>query len=358
MIEKLKGRVFKVGGAVRDKLLNREVTETDYVVINSSPEELKKLGLIKVGKSFPVFLHPKTKEEFALARTENKISKGYHGFNFNIENISLEMDLKRRDLTINSIAEDFEGNIIDPFNGRQDLKNKILRHTSSAFKEDPVRVLRLARFYAVLEDFIIAPETFEIVRELKNSNELNYLTKERILKELEKMVKKARKPYLFFYILEKLDVLENIFPYFKKFEKLKDLEYLKLWEMLAILGLENNFTEFKKMKLSKQNLTYILTFINSFKFFQIIPKKENIDDLIKFCSFFRNDEVLETILRFHEKLLKTELNIQHYKNILKEYKSAGKFLIHSERQSKEKLYQIRVKKLTVFLDYLEKNETI
>ena len=141
--------VFEVGGAVRDSLLDRPITERDWVVVGSNPTELLELGYRQVGKDFPVFLHPQTGEEYALARTEKSIAPGYHGFSFDISaDVSLEQDLGRRDLTINAMARNRNGELVDPFGGQDDLKARVLRHTSEAFTEDPLRILRVARFAA------------------------------------------------------------------------------------------------------------------------------------------------------------------------------------------------------------------
>ena len=180
-------KTYLVGGAVRDKLLGIEPKERDWVVVGSSPEEMKSQGYIQVGKDFPVFIHPKTGEEYALARTERKSGHGYTGFEFNINpSITLEEDLERRDLTINAIAEDEIGLLIDPFNGQQDIKDKKLRHVSNAFSEDPLRVLRVLRFKTNFPDFEIVPETEDKINEIISSGELEYLTGERIWLEMYK----------------------------------------------------------------------------------------------------------------------------------------------------------------------------
>jgi len=180
-------KTYLVGGAIRDKLLGIEPKERDWVVVGSSPDEMKSRGFKQVGKDFPVFLHPKTGEEYALARTERKSGHGYTGFEFNINsNVTLEQDLERRDLTINAIAEDEKGNLIDPFNGQKDIKDKKLRHVSDAFSEDPLRVLRVLRFKTSLPDFEIVSETNDKINEIINSGELDYLTGERIWLELYK----------------------------------------------------------------------------------------------------------------------------------------------------------------------------
>lgn len=205
---------YLVGGAVRDKLMKREVTERDWVVVGSSPEEMLALKFEPVGKDFPVFLHPITREEYALARTERKTSRGYHGFSFDTSShVTLEEDLKRRDLTINAIAEDENGDIIDPYRGQDDLQKKILRHVSEAFAEDPVRVLRVARFAArFAEDgFTIAPETLALMRKMGENGECDFLVPERIWKEMTRALQENR-PVVFFQTLKDCGVLKKILP--------------------------------------------------------------------------------------------------------------------------------------------------
>ncbi|AJI48141.1 CCA tRNA nucleotidyltransferase [Francisella philomiragia] len=207
---------YLVGGAVRDILLGIAPKDRDWVVVGATETQMIKAGFTKILSSFPVFLHPETKEEYALARSEKKIAKGYHGFEVNFSsNITLEEDLKRRDLTINSMAIDKNNNIIDPFNGQNDIKNRILRHTSEAFIEDPLRVVRLARFKVQLSafNFSIADETINIIKSIIKSGELNYLTKERLHIEF---IKALRNPKIFFETLDEFDSLRIIFPSIKK----------------------------------------------------------------------------------------------------------------------------------------------
>ncbi len=214
-------QIYLVGGAVRDRLLGLEVKEKDWVVVGATPEEMEKLGYRPVGKDFPVFLHPKTKEEYALARTERKSGKGYKGFIcYASPDVTLEEDLKRRDITINAMASTKEGEIIDPYQGQTDLKNKVLRHVSPAFAEDPLRVLRVARFAAYLEDFQVAPETLRLMQQLSESGELLTLSPERIWKELERVMRMAA-PVRFFEILSACHAKEVLFPEIQNFEILK-----------------------------------------------------------------------------------------------------------------------------------------
>lgn len=204
-------QVYLVGGAVRDKLLNIQSKDNDYVVIGETPETMEALGFLPIGSDFPVYLHPNTKEEYALGRTERKSGKGYTGFVVDASpNVTLEEDLARRDLTINSMALDENGTIIDPFNGQADLKNKILRHTTQAFVEDPVRVLRIARFLARYgSDWSIHPSTTALMHELKNKGELEHLVPERVWLETEKALGEKH-PELYFQALDGLGIFPEI----------------------------------------------------------------------------------------------------------------------------------------------------
>lgn len=205
---------FLVGGAVRDRLLGRPVSERDYVVVGATPEVMEAQGFRPVGRDFPVFLHPRTQEEYALARTERKTARGYHGFSFNASpEVTLQQDLGRRDLTINAIAEASDGSLIDPFEGRRDLDARLLRHVSEAFVEDPVRLLRVARFAAQLEPwgFRIAPETTAMLRELVHSGEVDALVPERVWAECEKALASPA-PLRFFETLRETGALAVLFP--------------------------------------------------------------------------------------------------------------------------------------------------
>jgi tRNA nucleotidyltransferase (CCA-adding enzyme) len=204
-------RLYKVGGAVRDRLLGREVKDRDWVVVGSSPQEMEQLGFRRVGKDFPVYLHPESGEEYALARTERKTGRGYHGFRFDTSpTVTLEEDLSRRDLTINAMAEAEDGTIIDPCNGRDDLRAGILRHVSPAFVEDPLRVLRVARFAARL-GFATASETNALMRKISASGELLALAPERVWVELDRALGEPR-PDHFIRTLRDCDALAILFP--------------------------------------------------------------------------------------------------------------------------------------------------
>ena len=249
--------IYLVGGAVRDQLLGLDVSEKDWVVVGSTPKELISKGYKQVGKGFPVFLHPKTQEEYALARTERKSGVGYHGFDcFFSPEVTLEEDLLRRDLTINAIAMGNNGELIDPYNGRRDLKLGILRHVSDAFKDDPLRLLRVARFASKFEKFNVSCETLEMMRSMRD--ELPFLPRERIWKELSRTLELAA-PWRFFEVLKDAGVLKDFFPEninygdtFKGFcEKYEDLSM-----RMSILYAKSSYSDLKcylkKVCVSKQ----------------------------------------------------------------------------------------------------------
>ena len=209
---------FLVGGAIRDKILGiaTESTEKDYVVVDSSPEEMKSLGFRQVGKEFPVFLHPQSKEEYALARLERKVGKGYKGFEFNTsKSVTLEQDLSRRDLTINAIAQnkDGSGEYIDPFGGLDDIKARKLKHVSEAFTEDPVRILRTARFASRFNHlgFKIDSKTLDLMKMMVSSGEVDALTPERVFKEIN-LSMNSESPSIFFEVLIESGAYQRLFP--------------------------------------------------------------------------------------------------------------------------------------------------
>jgi tRNA nucleotidyltransferase (CCA-adding enzyme) len=207
-------QVYLVGGAVRDRLLGREVKERDWVVVGATPAELERAGFLPVGRDFPVFLHPKTKEEHALARLERKVAPGYRGFTTEFSpGVTLEDDLRRRDLTINAMAEDAAGRVIDPYGGLRDLEARLLRHVSDAFAEDPVRILRVARFaarYAAL-GFRVADETLTLMREMVAAGEADALVAERVWAETEKALGEPA-PDVFVRVLRDCGALRVIYP--------------------------------------------------------------------------------------------------------------------------------------------------
>ena len=307
--------IFQVGGSVRDELMGVQPKDRDWVVVNSSPEEMEKDGFKPIGKDFPVFLHPETNEEYALARTEKKSGVGYKGFEFYFDSsVTLEEDLKRRDFTINSIAKDKNGNIIDPFNGKLDVEKKIFRHTSSAFVEDPLRVLRFARFksYNHLFDFEICSETVDCFEKIINARELKELSPERVWMETKKALENKH-PEKFFEVIIKHKLTD---PWFKKLNTVScdgsspelrwaDIQRVNNFQLSDLLPIPNSFQ--KTQDLLRQVLD----------FFQCNNTQGKLK-LIEKMSINRNFEILEEIkkykcLRDHksylEKIFKSVLEI-------------------------------------------------
>ena len=209
-------QIYMVGGAVRDQLLGRPVNDHDWVVVGATPEQMLAQGYLPVGRDFPVFLHPATREEYALARTERKSGRGYRGFVVQSSpDVTLEEDLSRRDLTINAIAASADGisagAVFDPYNGVQDLHNRVLRHVTDAFREDPVRILRVARFAARFTDFTVAPETMQLMREMVEHGEADHLVAERVWQELARGLMEA-KPSRMFEVLRDCGALAVLLP--------------------------------------------------------------------------------------------------------------------------------------------------
>lgn len=230
---------YLVGGAVRDQLLQRQVKDKDYVVVGATVEQMLALGFTQVGKDFPVFLHPQSKDEYALARTEKKQGKGYTGFICSASaDVTLAQDLLRRDLTVNAIAQDAQGNIIDPYHGVKDLKDRILRHVSPAFSEDPLRVLRVARFAARYHylNFTICADTMRLMTEISQTGELQSLSTERVLQEVLRSIG-DKSPWVFFDVLDQCHALPAILP-----------EVGQVWQtqartrLIAISGLSSKTT--------------------------------------------------------------------------------------------------------------------
>lgn len=211
-------KIYVVGGAIRDQLLGFPVTDLDYVVVGATPDQMLAQGYVPVGQDFPVFLHPVTHAEYALARTERKVAPGYKGFLFHADqDVTLEQDLARRDLTINAMAREADthgqpvGDVIDPYGGQKDLNNKLFRHIGSAFSEDPVRLLRIARFAARFSDFSIEPTTLTLLKKIHSSGELNALVKERVWQEISRGLM-SEKPSRTFEVLNEIGVFELFFP--------------------------------------------------------------------------------------------------------------------------------------------------
>jgi tRNA nucleotidyltransferase (CCA-adding enzyme) len=267
-------QVYLVGGAVRDALLNRKVVERDYVVVGATPEEMLSQGFTQVGKDFPVFLHPKTQEEYALARTERKSGKGYTGFVCDASSsVTLEEDLLRRDLTVNAIAQDNLGNLIDPYGGKKDLENRLLRHVSEAFSEDPLRVFRVARFatrYAYL-GFTIATETMALMQSMAQSGELSTLSAERVWQETKRSLLE-KTPHVFFTVLNQAHGLKDWFTELERnvdsaLETLKtavDLEKFENESLVEDTGSKNPLPESSDSETARliTRFTALLTHLN------------------------------------------------------------------------------------------------
>lgn len=299
-------QIYLVGGAVRDKLLGLKNTDKDYVVVGSSVNEMLKLGYIQVGKDFPVFLHPKTKEEYALARLERKVAKGYTGFEFNTSSVTLEQDLSRRDLTINSMAIDKKGHLIDPFNGKQDIKNKLLRHTSNAFNEDPVRVLRIARFAAKFAqfDFKIDKETQKIIKQMVIAKELDNLSANRIFIELKKALNENNTSK-FFEALSSCNAYERVFfplenkqnyQYLDTFDTSNDKYKFVLWLMDESLSSIKKLC--KNIACPKKYQELAILFNNFYQFTQNFEHK-NTQEIF---TFFAKTDALRRRNRFFDLL--------------------------------------------------------
>ena len=339
-------KIYLVGGALRDKFLNIPIKDKDYVVVGSTPEEMIKKGFKPIGKDFPVFIHPITKYEYALARTEKKIGIGYHGFKFYASpNVSLNEDLKRRDLTINAIAQDGDGNIYDPYSGQADIKKRILRHVSDAFVEDPLRILRIARFASLDEEFVIHKDTFNLLKKMVLDGELKSLAVERVVVEIKKGLT-GKKPSRMFHYLCECGALNQIFPGINANKKTNS-DYVELGLMieknivtvqpdhmliliLLIPFFSKNFSS-NKIKYSEKEESNLLEYLrlsgaqkkiyeclksekdNLDNFFSLPPKEKL--DCLNSLDFYRRPEITFGILNMliilnaiKNKSLKLDLN--------------------------------------------------
>ena len=285
-------KVYQVGGSIRDELLGCKPSDKDWVVVGSSPEEMIKKGFQPVGKDFPVFLHPDTKEEYALARTERKHGKGYKGFKIYADkNVTLEEDLKRRDLTINSIAKAENGEYIDPFNGLEDLKLKRFRHTSDAFEEDPLRAFRLARFYTYkhLSDFELDNRTQRLLEKIVVNKEIHTLSKERIWMETYKALN-SDLPSNFFKKIIEYKIMK---PFFENIAKTDIKNYNDPILNWLELSFQNNFNISEKINVPTVYIEYEVILK---KLMLIISEpKEMVINLIS-INVHRNLDKIEKIL--------------------------------------------------------------
>ncbi len=298
-------QIYLVGGAVRDQLLGLPVQERDWVVVGSTAEEMLQLGYQPVGKDFPVFLHPVSKEEYALARTERKSGKGYKGFCFHADkNVTLEEDLKRRDLTINAIAKTSEGKLIDPYGGQEDLKNKCFRHVSEAFSEDPVRILRLARFATRFLDFKTHPDTIKQMQDMVAAGEIDALVAERVWKECERALSYPA-PARFFEQLQAANALEILCPCGKHFStnqqaltracKLSTHPWVRWAAWNSTQTREENLLRCEKYHIPNAFKELSTLLIDSGKNYIALSKKHNTASLLALIvqvGALRNDENL------------------------------------------------------------------
>lgn len=304
---------YLVGGAVRDYLLGREIKERDYVVVGATVQQMLSLGFTQVGKDFPVFLHPESKEEYALARTEKKQGQGYTGFVCNASpEVTLEQDLLRRDLTVNAMAMTNDGKIIDPYQGQNDLNNRVLRHVSNAFIEDPLRVLRVARFAARYHylGFHVASETLSLMTDISQSNELNALSGERIWQEFSKSLTENN-PDIFIQVLDQCRALEKIWPSltgaYAADPELKPLrQSIKLSNKLsirfALLTLQLKYNKNQPQSVNSEH--------SSFASIESIADKLRIPKTIKWLAInvYRHYLHVEQILTLSDKEVLTMLN--------------------------------------------------
>jgi tRNA nucleotidyltransferase (CCA-adding enzyme) len=320
-------KIYLVGGAVRDQIMGLSVKDKDYVVVGSTSEEMVKLGYKPVGKDFPVFLHPKTHQEYALARTERKVSKGYKGFKvYASKEVTLEEDLQRRDLTINAIAKDKKGQIFDPFGGTKDIKNKVLRHVSSAFVEDPIRVLRIARFSARFHKFKIHPKTEALLKQIVKNKEIETVASERVWHEFS-VGFTEKKSYLMFEVLNRCGALKLLLPeldYSKNKNSIKrSLEYAAKSKYSADVRaaiffmhthpLKNGIKYNEKIyiRLSVPNAVKkiaekLMSNLSDLKQFKKL-KPRQVLDLIYKMDLFRNPELLPDVMRIFEAYIEGQL---------------------------------------------------
>ncbi len=339
-------KVYLVGGAVRDQIMGLTVKDRDYVVVGSTSEEMVKLGYKPVGKDFPVFLHPKTHYEYALARTERKVSKGYKGFKvYASKEVTLEEDLERRDLTINAIAKDKRGQFIDPFNGIDDIRKKILRHVSSAFVEDPIRVLRIARFSARFHQFKIHPTTQSILKKIVKNKEIEAVASERVWHEISVGLLE-KKSHLMFDVLHQCGALEVLIPeinyvknknyikrsleYANNFKYSLDIKaaiffmhvYVSKTSVKDIAKIHSRLSVPNSVRKLTEKLADNMTDLRQFKKL----KPPQILDLIYKMDLFRNPDVLIDIIKILEAY--NEGQAKKYKSVGSTLKALQKYLKH------------------------------
>ena len=349
-------KVFLVGGAVRDDLLGIPFSEKDWVVVNSSHKEMIEKGFKQVGKNFPVYLHPKTKEEYALARKETKTGKGHKNFTFDTKSkISLQDDLKRRDITINAIAKDESGNIFDPYGGIKDLKDRKIRIVSEAFSEDPLRLFRVARFKSKLADFnfSITRDTLEVLKSMSSGDEISFLSGERIWDETQKALS-YKNSSKYFTTLKKVNALK----YFEGLEKVysRNLKLLKridnkknmIQEKWAVINLASNEADVIEEKIRVPNkVSNFRKTLNGI--FQLNKEKKkisakNILTNLNKMNYFRDESNLLNSLKLLQNLeLISSEEIKKWNSLLNNLKKIKiKTTNLSSKEIKEKIYQERL----------------
>ena len=354
-------KIYLVGGAVRDELLGIPFKEKDWLVVNSSHEEMIERGFKQVGKHFPVYLHPNSKEEYALARKETKIGKGHKKFKFDTNlKISLKDDLKRRDITINAIAKDESGKLYDPYGGIKDIKRKKIRIVSKAFFEDPLRIFRVARFKTKLSElnFSLTEETIKTLKEMSDNEEVNYLSGERIWDETKKALS-YKNSSNYFKTLKKInalqyfDGLDNVYKENIKFLEILDNSENRISEKWAIINLNSNLAKDleQKIKIPNKISNFRKTFNKMYLFQENrnISKKELLTDLNK-MNFFRDDTlVITSFLLLKELKIISSKELKAWKQMLFELKNV-KINVENLKpdEIKSMLFEKRLKTISLF----------
>ena len=333
-------KIYKVGGAVRDKQMGIEPKDIDWVVVGSSPEEMIKKGFKQVGKGFPVFLHPNTNEEYALARKDRKTGVGHKDFKFNFSpKVTLEEDLERRDLTINSMAIDENDNLIDPFNGAGDIKNKCLRPVSDAFFEDPLRALRVARFKSQLPEFYLHKTMEQALNKISSSNELSFLSSERVWGEVSKSLE-----YDFQEFLQIIQTYNLDKPWFNELSRIPHLDSEICEIKWCEVSQANKFEFAKRLKVPKNYSKQL----SLWKKFYDYNENGDINYKVKFFSDFTKNNLSEAIF-----------TLQFFKNInlecipiIKEYANLNFDVLSSHK--KEEIMSIKEKELKKIINKYDK----
>lgn len=353
-------KIYLVGGAVRDQLLGLPAKEKDWVVVGASVHDMLQLGFRQVGKDFPVFLHPKTQEEYALARKERKTGKGYTGFSVEASpNVTLEEDLLRRDITINAMALDEKtGTIIDPYHGQDDLNHRLLRHVSAAFSEDPVRILRVARFAARF-DFEVAPETYHLMQAMVNAGEVDALVAERVWKECERALNE-KNPIRFFEVLQQCGADKILFPAFShqglaaliQTSKKTAIATIRLAALCYTLTAKEiqTFTDRYRIPHDYKDLVIMVN-----RFYPLFLEAKNLNaveltNLLQQLDAFRREERFHAFLLACQAIsLSSEDFLLHCFNVAKNIEIKTHIQLLKGKQIAEKITQLRTTAIQQFL---------